>query len=394
MTRVLLCLLSRQHVPNLLSVHHFRPDRLVLVESTAMAKGNAAKSFLKALEYGGIDYADRHDIEPLEAEDDLEAIRGALRRAYGKYPTAQWIANVTGGTKPMSIAAYEFFKATAGEAIYTNANRPNEFLFLDSERREQCDYKLSIREFLAGYGFDIRRKDEKICQAEERARQWAPCARLIAQEASSRDILDLSDSDRKIARRKGWNIQVGQLRAPSEEIGREIGKVFSLTGEPQDGLHGEIDKYAVDFLTGGWLEVFFWDSLTRHQKALGIWDVRLGLEVGRPGDVSGNEFDVTFMRDYGLGMLECKSGSQSHDQGGDVLYKVEAVTRQFGALRVQSCLATTAENIFRDGELKPSIKNRAEIYRCRIIGASAIRKIAKSDSVEELRQLLFEAKER
>ena len=359
-----------------------------------MGKGNAAKNFLKALEYGGVDYDDRHDIEPLGAEDDLEAIRRALRRAYGKYPTAQWIANVTGGTKPMSFAAYEFFKATAGETIYTNLKRPNEFLFLDSERREQCDYKLSIKEFLAGYGFEIRRKEEKIRQAEERARQWARCARLIAEEASSRDILDLSDSDRRIARGKGWDIQAGQLRVPSEEIGREIGKVFSLGGEPKDGLEGRVDKYAVDFLTGGWLEVFFWDSLTRHQKALGIWDVRLGLEVGRPGDATGNEFDVTFMRDYGLGMLECKSGSQSHDQGGDVLYKVEAVTRQFGALRVQSFLATTAENIFRDGELKPSIKNRAEIYRCRIIGATEIRQIAKSDSAEELGRLLFGMQER
>lgn len=67
--KILLCLLSDQHVPNLLSIHHFCPDRLVLVESEQM-KGKS-KALLAALKTGGdndvLDYADRCSIVPLDA---------------------------------------------------------------------------------------------------------------------------------------------------------------------------------------------------------------------------------------------------------------------------------------------------------------------------------------
>jgi hypothetical protein len=394
--KVLLCLLSEQHVPNLLSVHHFRPDRLVLVETTTMQKRGAAENFLRALDLGGLDYGARCDVESLDAEDNLDAVRAVLRRAFGNYPSAEWIANVTGGTKPMSIAAFEFFKATAGRVVYTNFAHPNVLLTLDSPSDETCTHKISIKEFLAGYGFEFRKADRKLHEAEERARRLAPCARVIAKHAGSQDILPLSDEDRRAAREKGWEIQPGQLATLPAEVVSAVGSTFSLEGDGTgESLHGRIDKHAVEFLTGGWLEVYFWELLSRHADALGLWDVRLGLEVGRRGDSSGNDFDVAFMRDYGLAMLECKSGSQDHDPGSDILYKVEAVTRQFRALRVRSYLATTGSNVLdASGNLKGSVKNRASIYNCRIVTAAEIKQIANGgDTPDAIRRLLFNATE-
>lgn len=392
--RVLLCLLSDQHIPNLLSVHHHRPDRLVLVETTAMQRRGAAHNFQQALRLGGLEYAERCDIELLDAEDNLDSVRAVLRRSFGKYPSAEWIANVTGGTKPMSIAAFEFFKATAGQVIYTNFTRPNVLMSLDSSLEEVCEYKLSIKEFLAGYGFESRKTDESLHAAERRARDLAECARVIAAHSSSQDLLRLNESDRSTARKKGWQIQPGQFESQSPEVVASVCSAFSLQGDGNAASrYGDIDKYAVEFLTGGWLEVFFWDLLSRHAEALRLWDVRLGLEVGRSGDTSGNDFDVAFMHDYGLAMIECKSGSQDHDPGSDILYKVEAVTRQFRALRVRSYLATTGTNILdKDGHVKSSVTNRAAIYNCRILTTSQIRTLAEADGgaeVELIRRLLF-----
>lgn len=123
--KVLLCLLSDQHVPNLLSVHHFHPDRLVLVETDHMRKREAAQNFLEALRLGGLEYGDRCDIEPLDAANDLNAVQAVLKRTFDKNPSAQWIANISGGTKPMSIAAFEFFKAGVGQIVYTDVAHPN-----------------------------------------------------------------------------------------------------------------------------------------------------------------------------------------------------------------------------------------------------------------------------
>jgi hypothetical protein len=393
---ILCCLLSDQHVPNLLSVHHFRPDHLVLVESAAMCKRKVAAHFLTALTMGGLDYEGRHDVEPLEAEDSLEAVRRTLREAYGKHPSANWIANLTGGTKPMSIATYEFFRALQGRLVYTNVARPAQLLDIDTAHPEECRHRLTIKEFLAGYGFESRKDDRKIAEAEERARQAWECSRVLAEHVAAEDLLTLGDTDRNTARNKGWPLAPGQLRPANEQVARSLADTFRLTPGDGNSLTGKLSKHDAQFLTGGWLEVFLWGLIGKHADALGVWDVRLGLEVVRSGDVSGNDFDVAFMHNYGLEMIECKSGAQEHDPGSDILYKVEAVTRQFRALRVKSYLATTGTNVLdRENRIKPAIANRAAIYNCRIVTADDIRQLARqAEDADLLKRILFASDDR
>jgi len=385
---VLLCLLSDQHVPNLLSVHHFRPDRLVLIETGDMKDKKVAEHFLGALGFGGLNYDGRYEIIPLRFEDSLKSVRGALSLACDKYPSAHWIANLTGGTKPMSLATYVFFKERGALLVYTNVARPAEILNIEVETKEVCPHRLTIKEFLAGYGFESRKSESKLADAERRAQQWWDLSRQIAQEASSASVLSLTDDQRKRARKKGCTLLPGQLSVSTEELSSAIAATFSLN--PGD-LSGRLTGYAAEFLTGGWLEVFFWGLIARHADALDCWDVRLGLDVGRCGGPSGNDLDVAFMNAHKLTAIECKSGSQGHDKEGDILYKVEAVTRQFRALRVQSYLATTADNIADGtGAIKPEIRNRAEIYNCRILTAATIRRLAdEPDNVDLIRDTLF-----
>ena len=380
--KVLLCLLSDQHVPNLLSVHHYKPDQLVLVESTAMAKKKASHNFLNALKIGGLDYESRTSIEPLDAEDDLAAIRKALQTAYGRFPSGEWLANATGGTKPMSIATHEFFKALGGKIIYTNVSRPAQLMNLGDGTTETCSYQLTIKEFLAGYGFESRKSDDKIADAECRAKGWIESATLLARHCSNNGVLVLDDNERKKARAKGIELAKDRFTFPCERL-RQI-----WLG---DSTSQKLNKYEAEFLTGGWLEVFFWNLLQQHAETLGIWDVRLGLEVGRTGANTGNDFDVSFMHDYGLAMIECKSGSQDHDPGTDILYKVEAVTRQFRALRVRSYLATTSGNVLdKDGNVKQSLCTRSEIYNCKILTCKEIASLANdSTTAEQIKSLLF-----
>ncbi len=399
--KVLICLLSDQHVPNLLSVHHYQPDRLVLVESPAMRARHVASKLLAALQLGGLDYQDQTGvegvhIEPLEAEDDLDSVRTTLRRAYGRYPGAEWIVNVTGGTKPMSIATYDFFNGLirrgvlAGRVVYTNFTRPAKIIDLDSHSTEECTHRLSIKQFLAGYGFESRKPDAKLDEAESRARSWWDCARAIALRAGTEPVLTLKGEERKRSFKKGVALRQEHVRGNSPETLDALARCFSLRRE-NGALCGNLDKYAVQFLAGGWLEVFLWGLLERAGNELGIWDVRLGLEVGRKGDAVGNEFDVSFMRAHGLCMVECKSGAQEQDPGADILYKIEAVTRQFRALRVQSWLATTSDNVIdsRSGEVKPNIATRAAVYRCQLVLREQITQLAATPDDRRLLESAF-----
>ncbi len=396
--RVLLCLLSDQHVPNLLSVHHFRPDRLVLVESSGMRNKKAADHFLTALQLGGLDFtgSDRCHIEPLAAEDDLEAVRRCLQAAYGRFSTDAWIANLSGGTKPMSIAAYEFFKALGARLVYVNFSKPDVLLGLDGRLPETCTHRPTIREFLAGYGFDSRKKAEDVEAAERRARGSWDCARLVAAHCRDRPLLelgDLRDPDVKrrwdAARKKGLELEEGQLNPEETPVRGALATCFALEATPT-GLRGKLDKYAVEFITGGWLEVFLWGVLERHANSLNIWDVRLGIRPAKVDVPLDSDFDVAFMSRYRLCMIECKSGSQEHDPGAEVLHKVEAVVRQFGALGIRSYLANTSTHILgADGSLRPNIRNRAEIYRCGVLVRNQIRQLALSpDNAELVRQVM------
>jgi hypothetical protein len=396
--KVLLCLLSDQHVPNLLSVHHCKPDRLVLVESKAMQAKKAAEHFRSALGLGRLAYTDETcQVQPLDMEDDLESVRQCLKTAYGRYPAETWIANLSGGTKPMSIAAYEFFKAVGARLVYVNFQKPNILLGMDGLAAQTCTYRPTIREFLAGYGFDSSKSPEDITQAEGRARDWWQCAALIAQQCPQEVLLrlgDLRDPEVKkqwdTARKKGLELQPGFLAPEDALLRKELAVLFSLQDSP-GGLLGKLDPYQIEFLTGGWLEVFLWQLLQRHADALGIWDVRLGIKPRKIGVTTDCDFDVAFMHDYRLCMIECKSGAQEHDPGAEVLHKVEAVVRQFRALGIRSCLATTSSNVLgKDSKLRPAIRDRADIYQCRILVREEIQQLAQlPNDVENVRKLVL-----
>lgn len=370
----LLCLLSDQHVPNLLSVHHFKPDRLVLVETTSMSRRSVGKHFLEALASGGLDYGSRHDLQRLEAEDDLAGVRSALQEAYGRCPSGTWIANVTGGTKPMSIATYEFFKALGGRIIYTHALQPDRLVDLVTGVTEKSTHRLTIEEFVTGYGFRLQKPANKLREAAARAQQplWRHTANLLAAQATATEVLSLSDEEREQVRKKGLELPVDRFAFP----GRELRDMWLGSGPMRT-----LTKDEGEFLTGGWLEVFFYNLLSAHAVALSIWDVALGHNITREqgGQAVPNDIDVSFMHNHGMAMVECKSGTQEHDlsRGMDTLYKIEAVARQLRALRVRSVLVTTGRNVIDDqGKTRSALQSRADLYSCRILSRGQIADLA------------------
>lgn len=372
--RILLCLLSDQHVPNLLSVHHYRPDQLVLVASLHMQRKGAAAHLLAALKKGGLDYDSRCHVQPLSAEDNLTQIRVSLQDAYGRFPSCSWIANVTGGTKPMSIATYEFFKALGGTTVYTNLSQPDRIIDLESGQVEACTHRPTIDEFVTGYGFHPQKPANKLHDAATRAQQplWRRTANLLAAQATAMDVLHLDAEQREQARKKGIELPAERFNFPSQDLQQEW-----LGGE----VLRKLTKDEGEFLTGGWLEVFFYNLLSRHADAIGIWDVTLGHNITSdlgPNAVP-NDIDVSFMHNHGMAMVECKSGTQEHDlsRGMDTLYKIEAVARQLRALRVRSFFVTTGTNVLdKEGKIRAALESRAELYNCRVLSREQITELA------------------
>ena len=386
MKKVLLCLVTEQHVPNLLSVLHFKPDRVVLIQSDKMAKAKATEYFLDALEIANYK-KDKVDVLQLEDENNLVSVRRCLHQAFGKFPQADWIANVTGGLKPMSIAAYEFFKALDARIVYIDSRCPNEILGLDGQPPETCKHILTLDEFMAGYGFQISKAWEKITESEDRARQWWPLARKIAEHAPDLNLLRFSDdgSEWKAVREKGFTLEPQHTKHVPQPVRDEILKCWNLT-QANGGIRGIIDKYQGMFLTGGWLEAFLWKLLDEHASQLGLEHVHLGVEARKKDTKAPTDFDVAFMMNQSLGAIECKSGGQEHsDDPNQPLDKLEARIQQFRALRVNPVLATTSPEILdATNSVKATFAQRAAIYNCRIVTVDQIRELAVEDASPDL----------
>ena len=88
---------------------------------------------------------------------------------------------------------------------------------------------------------------------------------------------------------------------------------------------------ARNFLCGGWLEFFVFSTLAELAQTLPIADAALGLTV-RTRQQAASEFDVAFMANNHLYLIECKARAprRSHGVGMEVLFKLGSLADQQG----------------------------------------------------------------
>lgn len=92
---------------------------------------------------------------------------------------------------------------------------------------------------------------------------------------------------------------------------------------------------AMAFVRGGWLELVVYDAITMLAKHAGVVDSHRGLSVrNKSGLVC--EFDIVFMLQNALHIIECKSGDS---RGNKFLTHFEGITRAHG-LRARKMLVS------------------------------------------------------
>ncbi|OPY38410.1 MAG: hypothetical protein A4E35_00833 [Methanoregula sp. PtaU1.Bin051] len=384
--KTIVCLVSTQHVPNLLTVRAVNPGNLVLVVTEGMKKN--VPWFLNALAAGGRDYSQNHEIIGVERENSVDEVLTSLNEAYRKRPGDEWIINVTGGTKPMSIGAYAFAKENGLKALYIVESDQNKAIDLSGGGPVALDHIVSTAEFLAGYGYDIR-NGKDLDRQNRQAWELQGLGAMLTEQHEDPEIRAflaslqrLKEAKKRESRRK-WEkeglILSGEegLWIGNDPIRARICREFRLRGE--DGaLAGRLERHAAEFLTGRWLEYFIYGLLVPFVPE-SLTSLQIGLAAGQPGPGESNEFDVSFMANQSLCIVECKTGSQKQDVKGDaVLYKMEAIKAGLGAIRVRAFLATTSPNVIDPGtkDTREALKNRANLYQCSIIHGGTLKHLA------------------
>lgn len=133
--QVMICLVGEQPVPNLLPIRHCKPNQVVLVCSqTTKRVSDNLERLLK-----GQFTVSSHEVPPYDIVDAQRNLEVYLSQQ--GWQGADLLFNLTGGTKPMSLAAFLLAQKLKSAVIYMESEGGQSLLY----RYEWLDQLLKLR---------------------------------------------------------------------------------------------------------------------------------------------------------------------------------------------------------------------------------------------------------
>lgn len=316
---VLLVLLGGRLTPALISVLHYQPAAIeCVVSEDQVGLVGELRKWLSATDLRSIDVRDR-SVDP----HDVQATTRACLEAAAAHASGEMILNLTCGTKPMAIGAYEAAKALAAEAVYldTGSQRLIDLLRSGSSAAR---VQLSLRDYLAFFGRRPRRMHTRPIALHAAAETAGYLARTGEPARMAIEWL------RQNKQKGGWPQQV-----TCSALGLSEGSRSVLRGLAERRLladlreSGDTVSYRILserewlFLDGEWLEVYVWSearsALGRDGPAFDecAWGVKIPSDAG-----DEKEIDVAAMHRGQLVLCSCKTGKQFQTSALDELRAV------------------------------------------------------------------------
>ena len=382
--RIDYCLVGDQTAPNLLPYldPRFRPSAVVLVVSPQMERRvpPLRSVFRGLLEVELLHIPNAFDF-PEIAKRIGDHARAARNRGF-----ETWL-NVTGGTKPMALAAYTAFEeGRAGRVYYlnVNTNQLDWYGQLGGETSVTLDTKVDLGLFLAANGYAIVEGSAvpphpRDLQFAERV--GARCDRLIGELRLVNAMLDAEAkraAKRPAATDLPANHRVGLGRLLSHAIECRLGSWKGDYFEPSEA--GERELAIWQLLRGRWLELYVY-SVLRSLPRIALQDIATGVKIVDQA-ANQNELDVAALIGDRLVAIECKTGNivrkgerlrdpresvrLSSPTADLMIYKMKALQTPVGGLRTKSIVVSLDEAT--DAQRARASENGIDI----ISGAEAI----------------------
>lgn len=369
---VLVSLVSDQTVPNYLSIKTFdEADHFYFISTSLMEdhiRGNRREWLIRA---AGIEDSDAEFIlvNPEEKEDLL----AKLSSIPWKDKFSRIIVNITGGTKMMSLASYEFFKPITSDIWYIPINSSQYHRVDNSLDKRSVEYKMNVEEYLAccGISRELKQFNEKPPLFDELTNQTLFEKMVGCEQCKSEmELIRLLFRDdnallkKQIKKKKGFKLDGPHSFSQfSEELERNKDSIpeekYLKLKEIRsfDFIFNFFDKIGlsykernllflsqVNFITGGWFEEYSYYLLKRicntpenHFK-LGV-----GLDAQRDAYFTSNDLDVVMVNNNVLYVVECKSGGMEETELFNKTVYLQAALRKYFGLSVKSILMTLSE---------------------------------------------------
>ena len=350
------CLLSRQPLPNLLPLldRQTRPRRVVFVVSAAMRE---QVEWLRAVLRGRDIEIDTWPIDdPWDFTHLQRRLLELLERERDALHGRRIALNATGGTKPMSIAAYDAFSAYKLPVFYVHPERDRLVWFQPQDRPpHELEDRLRLEPFLQAHGARVA---HRVQRRPPRAEHLAAAAEMI--EGIGRYQKAIGQLN-WLAHRVDHGLRTTGRIPADHDLQTLIAHLqrHGLLLRRGDRLRFP-DEASRFFVNGGWLETWVFETVRRaRRRDPAIQDLARGVEVVRRerGRAIRNELDVVFLRNNRLYLIECKTskftGAGEDSPGAEALYKLDSLKELMGGLQARAMLVSYRK-------IAPAIRARAE----------------------------------
>ncbi len=363
-SKILISLVSKQTVPNVLFINEAKDvDEYWLVSTPQMkaetemiiVASELAENMIKRIEVNAFSLTD---------------IQGKLAQNIVD-PEAEYIVNITGGTKMMSLGAYQFFEQfKSAKMVYLNIG-DNSFQVISpsQEPSKNLSYPMGIKEYLACYGIKVASKRNRLIRPATFTQLFFTA--FITDRFGKNFHRFLSD-----LRDDKWK---NNKRISPDDIQKGMGKFLSdiqFLKSPD----ATINPREREYLIGGWLEEYVYAEI---KQRTGCTDKHIAHSVQIQEGRAGNEIDVLFIKDNTPYIIECKTGLRMQGQFNRAVYLQSSFKEHFG-IAVRPILFSLSNYHNKQGKLKQGYADRATQHDIRVIDKTMIMNGALDQLIKEL----------
>ena len=255
------------------------------------------------------------------------------------------VVNLTGGTKIMTLVAYDFFK-NRGADIYYITGLNNEYIKIFPVKKNSISSfpdSITLEEYLTSYGFTVKKSPLSGVSFEKTEKLFKAYAAV--------NFMDYSEAVRLINSKRGKVLKGDDFLVVASFL-------EAIRFEPETA--GCLSKKETKYLSGDWFEEYVG---LRIKKELNLLDedicISIELKKALPqktrnealallGEVSetdsNNEIDVIFMYNNKFYSIECKSDivafrtvykdgksvEKPYNILGETIYKSDSLAKRFG----------------------------------------------------------------
>jgi hypothetical protein len=334
-------LVSAQPVPNLTPAidPRTRPAEVVMVVSEDMQE--RADWLEQTLRPRGI----RVSRWPLDDPWDIAGVRDSILALAVDYDGRDLVLNATGGTKPMSIAAYEVFRDLELPIFYVHPGNDHlVWMFPKGRASFDLEDRVKLEAFLQVHGArvdgDLLRSGIPAALRELGTELVRDVERLERPLATLNYLAAMADN--------GLSVTLDERQLRDREL-EQLLRRFADAGALQERGKRLVfpDEAARFFANGGWLEEYVFGVVQGIRREVPeIQDLARSVEVYRGSGAKAvqNELDVAFLADNRLHIVECKTkrfkNAGANGPGADALYKLDTLAPLLGGPRARAMLVS------------------------------------------------------